>query len=88
MTQKGLFLKNIKNNIKQKISQDKKKNRRVEIVICHETPANGTSPRHVGLNDCYSYGFNMNSLIFVKNVRETVEHFIRCCKKLMLRELI
>ena len=61
MTQKGLFLKNIRNNIKQKIPQDAR-NRRVEIVI------NCLQMGHVGLND-YQCKFNMKESIFVKNVR-------------------
>ena len=54
MTQKGLVLKNIRNNIKQKIPQDGR-NRRVEVVI------NRLGMGHVGLND-YLYRFNMSQI--------------------------
>ena len=79
MTQKGLFLKNIKNNIKQKIPQVSRsqdgRNRRAEIVI------NCLWMGHVGLN-YYLYRFNTKESNLCEECKapETVEHFILYCK--------
>ena len=75
LTSRGLFLKNVRENLQQSVPLNVK-HRRAEIVIYRLRMG------HVGLND-YLHRFNMHASNLCQECRapETIEHFLLYCQK-------